>query len=86
MKQARIIKCMDGLAWMTSCGISPFEDVKNFQYDDQVSSTENKPGRGTNSYHTIISKNTACPEQKLKDILKPKLITDGYRIYTPIFF
>ena len=77
MKQARIIKWMNGSAWMTLSGISPFGDVKNFLYEDQVSSTENEPSRGTNNYHTIISKNAACPEQMLEDILNPKPIREG---------
>ena len=43
-------------------------------YEDQVLSTENKPGRATNNYHTIISKNAACQEQMLEDILNLKPI------------
>ena len=77
VKKARIIKCMNGSAWLTSSGISPFGHVKNFLYEDQVSSTENKPGRRTNNYHFIISKNAACPEEMLADILNPKPIGEG---------
>ena len=45
-----------------------------FLCEDQVMSTENKPGCGTDNYHTIISKNATCPEQMLKGILNPKPI------------
>ena len=38
-------------------------------YEDQVSSSENKPGSGTNNYHTIIP---AYPKQLLEDLLNPK--------------
>ena len=62
---------MNSFAWLTSSGISPFGDLKNFLYEDQVLSTENKPDRGTNNYHSIISKNAACPKQMLEDILNP---------------
>ena len=72
MKRPRIIKFINGSTWLTLSGISPLRDVKNFLYEDQVSSTENKPGRGTNDYYTKISKNAACPEQMLEDILNPK--------------
>ena len=68
MKQAGIIKCMNGSVWQTSSGISHFGDVKDFLYEDQVSSTENKPDSGTNNSRTIIFKNAACPEQMLEDI------------------
>ena len=77
LQQARIIKCNNGSAWLTSSGISLFGVVKNFLYEDQVSSTENKPDGGTNNYHTIISKNAACSKQMLEDILNPKLFGEG---------
>ena len=64
-------------AWLTSNGISLLGDVKNFLYKDQVFSTENKPERRTNNYHSIISKNAACPEHMLEDILNPKSIREG---------
>ena len=74
IKQARIIKSMKGSAWLTLNGISPLGDVKNFVYEDQASSTENKSGRGTNNYHSIISKIAVCPEQMLEDISNHKSI------------
>ena len=77
LKQARIIKCMNDSARLTSSKIPSFGDMKNFLYEDQVSSTENKLGRGTNNYPTIISKNIACPEQMLEDLSNPKPIRKG---------
>ena len=49
----------------------------NFLCEDEASSTENKPGRETNNYHTITSKNATCSEQMMKDILNPKPIREG---------
>ena len=72
IKDAKIIKCMNGLAWRMPNGIAPFGNVQHFLYNHQISPAEPKISKVLDNYHTVISEDASCLERHLKSIIEPK--------------
>ena len=66
IKDAKIIKSMNGLVWRMSNGIALFRNVQHFLYNHKITPVEPKKTQKKTvleNYHTVISEHASCSER-----------------------